>query len=64
MPCPFPGVLPDPLIEPPSLMSPVLPGGFFATSATWESLTVYSEWQFKGIYVNTMGYDVLDAQLI
>ena len=28
--------LPDPGIEPPSLMSPVLAGGFFTTSATWE----------------------------
>ena len=46
-------------------MSPALAGGFFATSATWESLTVYSEWQFKGIYINTNGLDdVLDAQLI
>ena len=65
LPCPFPGVLPDPVIEPSSLMSPALAGGFFATSATWESLTVYSEWQFKGIYINTNGLDdVLDAQLI
>ena len=34
--CPPPGDLPDPGIEPPSLMSPVLAGGFFTTSATWE----------------------------
>ena len=31
------GDLPDPGIQPGSLMSPVLVGGFFATSATWES---------------------------
>ena len=34
--CPPPGDLPDPGIEPPSLMSPVLAGGFFTTRATWE----------------------------
>ena len=31
-----PGDLPDPGIEPVSLMSPALAGGFFTTSATWE----------------------------
>ena len=34
--CPPPGDLPDPGIEPASLTSPALAGGFFATSATWE----------------------------
>ena len=33
-----PGDLPDPGIEPPSLGSPALAGGFFTTSATWEAL--------------------------
>ena len=33
LPCPPPGDLPDPGIEP---VSPALAGGFFATSATWE----------------------------
>ena len=32
-----PGDLFDPGIEPMSVMSPVLPGGFFTTSATWEA---------------------------
>ena len=32
-----PGDLPDPGIEPASLMSPALAGGFFTTSATWEA---------------------------
>ena len=36
-PYPSPGDLPDPGIEPESLKSPVLPGGFFTTSATWEA---------------------------
>ena len=32
--CPPPGDLPNPGIEPTSLMSPALAGGFFTTSAT------------------------------
>ena len=37
--CPPPGNLPDPGIEPTSLMSPALAGRFFTTSATWEALS-------------------------
>ena len=37
LPCPPPGDLPDPEIEPASLVSPALAGGFFTTSATWEA---------------------------
>ena len=40
LPCPPPGDFPDPGIEPMSLMSPALAGGFFTTSATWEA-TIY-----------------------
>ena len=36
--CPPPGDLPNPGIEPISLMSPALVGQFFTTSATWEAL--------------------------
>ena len=36
--CSPPGDLPDPGIEPASLMSPALTSGFFTTSATWEAL--------------------------
>ena len=36
-----PGDLPNPGIEPVSLMSPVLAGGFFTTSATWEAQSPY-----------------------
>ena len=36
LPYPPPGDLPDPGIEPASLMSPALSGGYFTTSATWE----------------------------
>ena len=35
-PCPPPGDLPDPGTEPTSLTSPLLAGGFFTTSTTWE----------------------------
>jgi len=34
---PLPGDLSDPRIEPMSLMSPALAGGFFTTSTTWEA---------------------------
>ena len=37
VPRPPPGDLPDPGIEPASLMSPELAGGFFTTSASWEA---------------------------
>ena len=35
--CPPPGYLPNPGIEPESLVSPALAGGFFTTSTTWEA---------------------------
>ena len=37
LPCPPPGDLPNPGIEPESLTSPALAGGFFISSATWEA---------------------------
>ena len=36
LPFPSPGDFPNPGIEPSSLTSPALAGGFFTTSATWE----------------------------
>ena len=44
LPCPSPGHLPNSGIEPISLMSPALAGGFFTTSASWEAhiyLSIY-----------------------
>ena len=41
LPCPPPGDLPGPGIEPVSLKSPVLASGFFIASATWEALYFY-----------------------
>ena len=37
LPCPPPGDLPDPGIEPESLTSSALAGGFFTTSTNWEA---------------------------
>ena len=42
LPFPFPGDLPDPAIEPTSLESPALVGGFLTTSATREAFTGYA----------------------
>ena len=44
LPCPPPGGLPHPGIEPASLMSPALAGGFFTTSSTWEALNSLFKW--------------------
>ena len=38
--CPPPGDLPNPGIEPTSLMSPALARGCLTTSATWEALVI------------------------
>ena len=37
LPCPLPGDLPDPGIDPACLTSPELAGRLFTTSATWEA---------------------------
>ena len=37
LPCPPPGDLLDPGIEPASFMSPALAGGFFTISVTWKA---------------------------
>ena len=37
LPCPPPGDLPYPGVEPASLMSPAWAGGFFTTNTTWEA---------------------------
>ena len=38
LPCPPPGYLLEPGIEPASLLSPALASGFFTTSTTWKAL--------------------------
>ena len=42
LPFPSPGDLPNPGIEPMSLMSPELAGGFFPISTTWEVLETWT----------------------
>ena len=42
LPCPAPEDLPNPRIEPMSLPSPALAGGFFTTSATWKAWSYVS----------------------
>ena len=44
LPCPPPGALPDSGIEPVSLMSLGVAGGFFTFSATWEAWTYVYLW--------------------
>ena len=44
LPCPPPGDLPNPGIEPVSLMSPALAGGFFTISTNWESQVFVTQW--------------------
>ena len=50
LPFPSPGDLPEPGIEPTSLMSPTLACRFFTTDTTWEAHTMYS----YIIYVNVL----------
>ena len=45
---PSPEDLPDPGIEPVSLMPPALAGGFFTTSITWEAQGRLSAKGFSG----------------
>ena len=57
--CPSPGDLPNPGIESTSLMSPVLAGCFFTTSATWEAL---SHWWYSH-YVISDSCNTMDGSL-
>ena len=47
LPCPPPGDLPDPGIEPTSLKSRALAGMFFITRTTWEAHRIISSVQFS-----------------
>ena len=50
--CPLPGDLPNPKIEPTSLMSPALAGGFFTTSTTWNFICrIFSNWTHQILLV-------------
>ena len=54
MPFPTPGDLPNPGIEPVSLASPALAGGFFTTGATWKAqIDIPITWMtLKGIMLS------------
>ena len=47
LPCPPPGNLPNPGIEPKSLACPALAGGFFTISTTWEAQLSAGEGQME-----------------
>ena len=51
LPCPPPRDLPNPGIEPISLTSPALAGGFFTPSTTWEALPVSICGEFSSLFV-------------
>ena len=55
LPRPSPGDLPDPGIEPMSLMSPAMAGGFFNTGTTWDPQNMYV---CVYVYRNTKGDQV------
>ena len=52
LPCPPPGNLPDPGIEPSSLTPPALAGRFFPTSSTWEAHKLEQWFSNINIYQN------------
>ena len=59
LPCSPPRDLPETWIEPASPMSPVLAGGFFTTSATWQAHVLPSPWQqfyFLSLQFASAGY--------
>ena len=65
LPCPSPGNLLDPGIEPTSLMCPAMSGGLFTTSTTWEAFLINQSGMFKQLsgreagglwYANTVGH--------
>ena len=68
LPCPPPRNLPNPGIEPTSLMSPALAGRFFTTSATWEAISTTqtkarSLWNSSVIFQHlnkASGYEILN----
>ena len=57
LPCPPPGDLPEPGIKP---TSPVLAGGFFTTSTTWEALYVKYILQNAGLDESQAGITIDD----
>ena len=55
LPCPPPGALLDPGIEPTAFTSPALAGGFFTSSTTWEAHVSYTSIGKKSVANHTKG---------
>ena len=53
LPCPPPVDLPDPGIEPVSLLSPALAGVFSTSSATWEA-SIHVQLMVRSLFLNVM----------
>ena len=67
LPCPSPGALPNPGIEPVSLTSPASARGFFATNATWEIDVKVKVTQLCPTLCDTMDYadhGILQARIL
>ena len=58
LPCPPPRDLPNPGIEPSSLMSPALAGRFFTTSTTWEALKSIKKTNLQINFYNIAHIDI------
>ena len=54
LPFPSPGDLPNPGIEPESLMSPALAGEFFTTSPTWQAHILSSKGLTHSLYLHSI----------
>ena len=57
------GDLPDPTIEPASLKSPALTGGFFTTSTTWGAL-LFANVLLNSLFLNLPYFLVLELSLV
>ena len=55
-----PGNLPNPGIEPASLMSPTMAGGFFTASVTWEAPSTAHTYCFKTLSLGVVCYASVD----
>ena len=65
LPCPPPVGLSDPGIEPESLMSPALAGGFFITSPTWQALELnYTDSQMWSCSQHVSPGNLIDIQTL
>ena len=60
LPSPPPGNPPNPGIEPASLMSPALTGGFLTTSVTWEAPSTTHIYCFKALSLGVVCYASVD----